>query len=105
MPDQYFYVNGTAATIDGGSTTSLAPVMRGDFQSFSATPDPNNDFPLWPNPFGPCGAATAALGQPVGPVRGRPHAGRGREPLDRALLPGQEPPVRRRVEQPLASWA
>lgn len=64
MPDQYFYVNGKAATIDGAATTSLAPVLQGNFQQFSHIPDPNEDFPLWANPFGPCGAATDRSGNP-----------------------------------------
>lgn len=64
MPDQYLYVNGKAATIDGAATSSLAPVLSGDFQKFSAAPEPNNNFPLWPNPFGPCGAATDRSGNP-----------------------------------------
>ncbi|WP_229789890.1 golvesin C-terminal-like domain-containing protein [Pilimelia terevasa] len=64
MPDQYFYVNGAAVTIDGTATASPAPVLLGDFQKFSAAPEPNNDFPLKPNPFGPCGAATDRSGNP-----------------------------------------
>lgn len=64
MPDQYFYVNGKAATINGAPTNWLAPVMRGDFERFSRIPDPNDDFPLWANPFGPCGAASGRSGNP-----------------------------------------
>jgi hypothetical protein len=80
MPDQYFYVDGRAATIDGAATTSLSPVMRGDFQSFSAAPDPNNDYPLWPNPFGPCGAATQRSGNPWDLSAADPTQGAGEDP-------------------------
>lgn len=64
MPDQYLYHNGQAMTTTGGSTSSNQPVWRGDFQNFSNPPDPNEEYPLWPNPFGPCDSATDRSGNP-----------------------------------------
>lgn len=64
MPDQYLYHNGAAMSLEGGFSKSSAPVITGDFQKFSALPDPNQDYPLWPNPFGPCDAATDRSGNP-----------------------------------------
>lgn len=92
MPDQYLYVNGKAATVDGTATTSLAPLWRGDFQKFSAAPEPNNDFPLWPNAFGPCGASTGRSGNPwnlsaADPLQGADENPGGHFCLDANLAP------------------
>ncbi len=64
--DQYFYHNGRAIDLNGNFSNSNQPVIRGNFHNFSALPDPNQDFPLWPNPFGDCGAATDQSGNPWG---------------------------------------
>ncbi|BCB88663.1 golvesin C-terminal-like domain-containing protein [Phytohabitans suffuscus] len=64
MPDQYLYHNGQAMSLTGGNSGSSAPVWRGDFRNFSALPDPNQTFPLWPNPWGPCDSATDRSGNP-----------------------------------------
>nr|AAT09807.1 NocE [Nocardia uniformis subsp. tsuyamanensis] len=64
MPDQYLYHNGRAMNLNGGFSNSNQPVWRGDFKKFSALPDPNQEFPLWPNPYGPCDSATDRSGNP-----------------------------------------
>ncbi|WP_019813823.1 golvesin C-terminal-like domain-containing protein [Saccharomonospora saliphila] len=64
MPDQYLYHNGRAIDRDGNRTGTSAPVMKGDFQDFSRAPDPNQEFPAWPNAYGPCDTATARSGNP-----------------------------------------
>jgi hypothetical protein len=64
MPDLYLYRNGKAITVDGAYSGSNQPVIKGDFQKLSAAPDPNHNYPLWPNPFGPCDAATGRSGNP-----------------------------------------
>jgi hypothetical protein len=64
MPSQYLYHNGQAMTLTGGSTTANGPVWSGNFLNFSKLPDPNQDFPLWPNPYGPCDSATDRSGNP-----------------------------------------
>ncbi|MEK2479608.1 hypothetical protein [Streptomyces noursei] len=64
MPDQYLYHNGQAMGLDGGPSNSKEPVNKGDFERFSRIPDPNDNFPLWANPFGSCGAATGKSGNP-----------------------------------------
>ncbi|MER5723363.1 hypothetical protein ABT043_15195 [Streptomyces sp. NPDC002418] len=63
MPDQYLYVDGKAMNLDGGAG-GAAPVIKGDFQDFSKIPDPNQDYPLWPNPYGPCNFGTDQSGNP-----------------------------------------
>ncbi|MEE1929740.1 hypothetical protein V1J52_16360 [Streptomyces sp. TRM 70351] len=64
MPDQYLYHNGRAVDQDGDRTFSKEPVNKGNFVPFSRLPDPNVEFPLWENPFGPCGPATGKSGNP-----------------------------------------
>jgi hypothetical protein len=64
--DQYFYHNGKAIDLNGNFTGSNQPVIRGNFHNFSAIPDPNQDFPLWPNPFGDCDSSTDQSGNPWG---------------------------------------
>lgn len=63
MPDQYLYLDGKAMNLDG-TAGGASPVIKGDFQDFSALPDPNQDYPLWPNPYGPCNFATDQSGNP-----------------------------------------
>ncbi|WP_204343307.1 hypothetical protein [Micromonospora terminaliae] len=64
MPDQYLYHNGIAMTQTGASTTSKGPLWTGNFKNFSQTPDPNQTYPLWPNAYGVCDAATDRSGNP-----------------------------------------
>lgn len=91
MPDQYLYHNGQAMNLTGGSSFSSLPVWRGDFQNFSKPPDPNEEFPLWPNPFGPCDSATDRSGNPWDMSAADPTQGAGYNPgsghfcLDRSL--------------------
>jgi hypothetical protein len=66
MPNQYLYHNGVAMNSDGGAKGDASPVVTGQFKNFSALPDPNQTFPLWPNPFGDCGSATDRSGNPWG---------------------------------------
>lgn len=79
MPDQYLYHNGSAMGMDGKASNSASPVNRGDFERFSRAPDPNDDFPLWANPFGQCGAATGMSGNPWG-ITSLPPADAGTNP-------------------------
>ncbi|GGU11784.1 hypothetical protein [Streptomyces violascens] len=64
MPDQYLYHNGRAMDLEGRPSNSKEPVNKGDFERFSRAPDPNENFPLWANPFGSCGPATGKSGNP-----------------------------------------
>ncbi|RBQ14338.1 hypothetical protein DP939_40985 [Spongiactinospora rosea] len=64
MPDQYLYHNGQAMDLNGGQSNSAAPVVKGRFDRFSRIPDPNQTWPLWENPYGPCGPATGQSGNP-----------------------------------------
>lgn len=63
----------------GKASNSALPVNRGDFERFSRAPDPNDDFPLWANPFGQCGAATGKSGNPWG-ITSLPPADAGTNP-------------------------
>ncbi|SCF43356.1 hypothetical protein GA0070564_10997 [Micromonospora mirobrigensis] len=80
MPDQYLYHNGQAMTMTGASTTSNQPALQGDFQKFSNSPDPSNNFPAWPNPFGPCDVATERSANPWNMSAADPRQGAGYNP-------------------------
>ncbi|MEV0752323.1 hypothetical protein [Streptosporangium sp. NPDC050280] len=44
MPDQYLYRDGQAMNLDGSSRASADPVLRGNFQNFSAIPSRANQY-------------------------------------------------------------
>lgn len=76
MPDQYLYRNGVAMTLNGTTTTSTAPVMTGDFGSFSHADITSLDFPA----YHLCSTISGRKGNPWsidpgdGPDDNAPHA-------------------------------
>ncbi|WP_162795708.1 hypothetical protein [Nonomuraea lactucae] len=64
MPDQYLYHNGRAMNMDGTPRNDAKPVLHGNFIDFSKLPAPNDGYPHWPHPWGPCDYNTGRSGNP-----------------------------------------